>query len=316
LGPALPPEPLIEGAIIAAFLMAQDLAFDQDRLNALAAGELQVTVALEDVTFGDQTRAHQLVGQWRLIGLKPLVRAGLEADVIVVQAQTDSGIGLFVVAAQADRLQATSVPRFDRLPRADLRFDAASAQPLVLAAGGLQLVLDRGRAAYVAEMLGLMDALITATIDYAKLRKQFGQAISRFQSIGHRSSDMWIVAEETRSMVRAAALTGTALGLGYEQALAYHHIISAENPQAKIGLPEIGLGIFPGAGGTTRLVRQLGLMGAAPYLIDGRLIALQKALAAMASLSRGRVRMAGASLLPPVRWGAQAAYAASLALYD
>ncbi len=68
-----------------------------------------------------------------------------------------------------------------------------------------------------------------------------------------------------------AALPGTALGIGLELPLSCHRIIAADNPRAKIGLPEIMVGIFPGAGGTTRLSRKLGAMMAAPYLLEGKL---------------------------------------------
>jgi 3-hydroxyacyl-CoA dehydrogenase/enoyl-CoA hydratase/3-hydroxybutyryl-CoA epimerase len=57
------------------------------------------------------------------------------------------------------------------------------------------------------------------------------------------------------------ASPGTSMGIGTEIGLACHHRIAADNPKAKIGLPEIG---------TTRLVRMLGVMGAAPYLLEGR----------------------------------------------
>lgn len=70
----------------------------------------------------------------------------------------------------------------------------------------------------------------------------------------------------------AAALPGTALGIGLELPLACHRIFAADNPKAKIGLPEIKVGIFPGAGGTTRLSRKLGAMAAAPYLLEGKLV--------------------------------------------
>ncbi|WP_322891770.1 MULTISPECIES: 3-hydroxyacyl-CoA dehydrogenase NAD-binding domain-containing protein [unclassified Yoonia] len=69
----------------------------------------------------------------------------------------------------------------------------------------------------------------------------------------------------------AAALPGTALGIGLEIPLACHRIFAADNPKAKIGLPEIMVGIFPGAGGTTRLVRKLGAMAASPLLLEGKL---------------------------------------------
>ncbi|MFV0293899.1 MAG: 3-hydroxyacyl-CoA dehydrogenase NAD-binding domain-containing protein [Paracoccus sp. (in: a-proteobacteria)] len=78
----------------------------------------------------------------------------------------------------------------------------------------------------------------------------------------------------------AAALPGTALGIGLELPLATHRIFAADNPGAKIGLPEIKVGIFPGSGGTIRLSRKLGAMAAAPFLLEGRLSSPDKAKAA------------------------------------
>ena len=69
----------------------------------------------------------------------------------------------------------------------------------------------------------------------------------------------------------AAALPGTALGIGLEIPLACHRIFVADNPNTKIGLPEILVGIFPGMGGTTRLVRKMGAMAASPFLLEGKL---------------------------------------------
>ncbi|MBS9717101.1 3-hydroxyacyl-CoA dehydrogenase NAD-binding domain-containing protein [Pseudohalocynthiibacter aestuariivivens] len=77
-----------------------------------------------------------------------------------------------------------------------------------------------------------------------------------------------------------AALPGTALGIGLEIPLACHRIIAADNQKAKIGLPEIMVGIFPGAGGTMRLTRKLGAMGASPLLLEGKLNDPMKAKAA------------------------------------
>ncbi|MBY6158501.1 3-hydroxyacyl-CoA dehydrogenase NAD-binding domain-containing protein [Pseudooceanicola nitratireducens] len=75
----------------------------------------------------------------------------------------------------------------------------------------------------------------------------------------------------------AAALPGTAMGIGLELPLACHRIFVADNPKAKIGLPEIMVGIFPGSGGTTRLVRKLGVMGASQYLLQGKSVDPKKA---------------------------------------
>ena len=78
----------------------------------------------------------------------------------------------------------------------------------------------------------------------------------------------------------AAALPGTAAGIGLELPLATHRIFVADNPKARIGLPEIMVGIFPGAGGTTRLVRKLGAMGASPFLLEGKMVEPKKAKSA------------------------------------
>ncbi|MBD3664286.1 enoyl-CoA hydratase/isomerase family protein [Sulfitobacter sp. TSTF-M16] len=70
----------------------------------------------------------------------------------------------------------------------------------------------------------------------------------------------------------ASVLPGTAAGIGLELPLATHRIFAADNPKARIGLPEIKVGIFPGAGGTTRLVRKLGAMAASGYLLEGKMV--------------------------------------------
>ena len=78
----------------------------------------------------------------------------------------------------------------------------------------------------------------------------------------------------------AAVLPGTAMGIGLELPMATHRVFAADNPKAKIGFPEILVGLFPGAGGTTRLVRKLGAMGASPYLLEGKSVAPAKAKSA------------------------------------
>ncbi len=78
----------------------------------------------------------------------------------------------------------------------------------------------------------------------------------------------------------AWASPGTAAGIGTEIGLACHRRFIADNPKAKIGLPEILVGIFPGAGGTTRLIRMLGLMAASPLLLEGKMLPPAKSKAA------------------------------------
>jgi 3-hydroxyacyl-CoA dehydrogenase / enoyl-CoA hydratase / 3-hydroxybutyryl-CoA epimerase len=71
----------------------------------------------------------------------------------------------------------------------------------------------------------------------------------------------------------AWAAPGLSAGIGTEIGLACHRRFMADSPKARIGLPEILIGIFPGAGGTTRLVRMLGPMAAAPLLLEGKMLA-------------------------------------------
>ena len=78
----------------------------------------------------------------------------------------------------------------------------------------------------------------------------------------------------------AWACPGTSAGIGTEIGLACHRRFVADNPKAKIGLPEILVGIFPGAGGTTRLAWMLGLMAASPLLLEGKMLAPAKSKAA------------------------------------
>jgi 3-hydroxyacyl-CoA dehydrogenase/enoyl-CoA hydratase/3-hydroxybutyryl-CoA epimerase len=78
----------------------------------------------------------------------------------------------------------------------------------------------------------------------------------------------------------AWAAPGTAAGIGLELGLSCHRRFVADNPKAKVGLPEILVGLFPGAGGTTRLVRMLGAMGAAPLLLEGKMLEPKAAQAA------------------------------------
>ncbi len=75
----------------------------------------------------------------------------------------------------------------------------------------------------------------------------------------------------------ACAIPGLCAGIGTEIALACHHRIMADTPKGRIGLPEIMVGLFPGAGGTTRVTRMVGLMAAAPILLEGKMLEPKKA---------------------------------------
>jgi len=77
-----------------------------------------------------------------------------------------------------------------------------------------------------------------------------------------------------------AALNGTALGGGYELALACHRRIAVNDPRLKVGLPEVQLGLLPGGGGTARLPRMIGIQAAAEAILQGQEFRAAKALQA------------------------------------
>ena len=71
----------------------------------------------------------------------------------------------------------------------------------------------------------------------------------------------------------ACAIPGLCAGIGTEIALACHRRFMADTPKGRIGLPEILVGLFPGAGGTTRFSRMVGAMASAPVLLEGKMLA-------------------------------------------
>jgi 3-hydroxyacyl-CoA dehydrogenase / enoyl-CoA hydratase / 3-hydroxybutyryl-CoA epimerase len=81
---------------------------------------------------------------------------------------------------------------------------------------------------------------------------------------------------ETCGKPVAAAINGHALGGGFELCLAAHHRVL--HPRAKVGLPESTLGLLPGAGGTQRLPRMIGVQASMPLLLEGKQVRAEKAL--------------------------------------
>ena len=85
---------------------------------------------------------------------------------------------------------------------------------------------------------------------------------------------------ETCGKPVACAINGTAMGGGLEIALACHQRFIADIPGLQIGLPEVQIGLLPAGGGTQRLSRMLGIQAAMPYLLEGKALDPQAALAA------------------------------------
>ena len=75
----------------------------------------------------------------------------------------------------------------------------------------------------------------------------------------------------------AAALNGSALGGGFELALTCHYRVAADNPKARFGFPEVTLGMLPGAGGTQRGGRLMGIQASIPLLVEGKRVKAHEA---------------------------------------
>jgi 3-hydroxyacyl-CoA dehydrogenase/enoyl-CoA hydratase/3-hydroxybutyryl-CoA epimerase len=82
---------------------------------------------------------------------------------------------------------------------------------------------------------------------------------------------------ETCGKPWVAAINGTAVGGGFELTLACHHRVAADNDKTRVGLPEIKVGLFPGAGGTQRVARILPPAEALQFLLKGDLISASRA---------------------------------------
>ena len=130
-------------------------------------------------------------------------------------------------------------------------------------------VITSGKDAFVAGAdLTAMEANLDNTADdpVPVLFDKFGSLSRLFRRL------------ETCGKPFVAALNGTAMGGGFELALACHHRVLADTPTAMVGLPEVQVGLLPGAGGTQRLPRMIGIQAAMPYLMEGKHATPEQAL--------------------------------------
>jgi 3-hydroxyacyl-CoA dehydrogenase/enoyl-CoA hydratase/3-hydroxybutyryl-CoA epimerase len=128
-------------------------------------------------------------------------------------------------------------------------------------------VLTSGKSAFIAgadikDMVTAYDRGITAEEGY-----EFSQGLTRF-----------LRELETCGKPVAVAINGLALGGGLEVCLACHYRILSDDPRAVLGLPEVTIGLLPGAGGTQRLPRLIGTADALPMILQGKSIKPAKAL--------------------------------------
>ena len=115
---------------------------------------------------------------------------------------------------------------------------------------------------------------------YVQLLKEKGEEAAN-QMLFDQSRQMSLLFRsiETSGKPWVAAINGLALGGGFEITLACHYRVASENPKTRLGLPEIKVGLFPGAGGTQRVPRIVPPQDAMTLLLKGEAINLAKAKA-------------------------------------
>ncbi|KRQ15511.1 acyl-CoA dehydrogenase family protein [Bradyrhizobium manausense] len=164
------------------------------------------------------TSATKSANGWRLTGSKIAVLDGHAADEIIVSAHLHdhhgpSGrIGLFLVPATASGLAISDYPRLGGGRACNIELsDLHLSEDALLGDGNdalpaIEWAVDRAMAALGAEAVGIMQTLLDTTLEYTKIRKQFGRPLSANQVIRHRLADMAIQLDEARSMALRAAL--------------------------------------------------------------------------------------------------------------
>lgn len=225
LGQGLLLEPYLSTVVLCGGLIrdAAPAEMKQSLLPQIAAGKCRLALAAYEAA-GRFDLAHVTCSavaegtQWRLSGRKAVVLDGPSADQFIVAARTGGdagdvdGITLFLVPRATLGLAMFEYPTQSGGRAADLKLTdvVLGSDSVIGRVGGgfapLQHAVDSGIAALCAEALGIVTALNQMTLNYLKTRKQFGVAIGVFQALQHRMADMYIAAEQTRSMAIIAAL--------------------------------------------------------------------------------------------------------------
>ncbi len=169
-----------------------------------------------------ETTATKTPNGFQLNGHKIAVLDGQAANQIIVSARLVSANGssgklcLFLVPAGTPGMSTHDYPRLGgghacsldlrdvHLPADSLLGDGGDALPAI------EAVVDRAMAALGAEAVGIMQTLLDTTLEYTKIRKQFGRPLSANQVIRHRLADMAMQCDEARSLALRAALMADA----------------------------------------------------------------------------------------------------------
>ena len=129
--------------------------------------------------------------------------------------------------------------------------------------GGADLTMLEGMGAVFANLVRTKGEEAAAAFVFEESRK-LSQLYRRLETSGKP----WV-----------CALNGTAMGGGFELALACHYRVASDNPKTRLGLPEIKIGLFPGAGGTQRVARMLQPADALQFLLKGDQLKVDRAKA-------------------------------------
>lgn len=236
LGRVTAPGPFLPSAI-SATLAAGELGLGE-LLSDLAAGASIATVALEETGHGDpveqvRTRATRKGATWRLHGTKPIVLDADVADLVIVAARTQDGIGSFLVRD----VPVTGVPLLDPSRRAGrLELDGVVGErvgPLGDHRAIWRRVADGTAVALAAELVGVSEAALAMATAYADERVQFDVPLSSHQVIQHKLVDMLHALELGRVGVHYAAW---AAATGAEDAARSAAIAKASMAEAAIAI--------------------------------------------------------------------------------
>ncbi len=177
-------------------------------LPGIAAGETIATLAITEPSGKWELDAIELPATsttegWVLNGTKRFVIDGHLASLILVAARTDAGLSLFAVEHDAAGLTKTPLSTMDQTRKqAELVFSNTPARLIGTdggAAEGLEKTLQLAAVALAAEQVGGAQRVLDQSVDYAKVRIQFGRPIGSFQAIKHKCADMLLEVESAKS---------------------------------------------------------------------------------------------------------------------
>ena len=218
MGRVVCPGPYLETAVAAQGIRLAGTPAQQARwLPAIAGGAARASIALLDAELdwrpeATATRAEPIAGGVRLTGTKRWVPWAHVADVLLVPAHGPAGPSLFLVEAGVPDLRVSTVPTMDpgmrwatvELDGIVVPHDAGLGEPGA-AAALLGDLLRWGAVGAAATMLGAARRCLEMSVEYAKVREQFGQPIGSFQSIRHRCAEMLLEVENAHSATYYAA---------------------------------------------------------------------------------------------------------------